>query len=155
MNYVKLIGISLLLSSLFACKANDGGPKVGTIAANQILSNHGSFKTSFNRYQLSNDDVETLSQLNEPLDIKVYFGTWCHDSKREVPRFMHLVQQSPNLNASYFALDERKSDPQGLAKKNDVRYTPTFIVYRNGKEIGRIIEKPKVSLARDIVEMLN
>jgi hypothetical protein len=37
---------------------------------------------------------------------------------------------------------------------NKIKYTPTFIVYQNNQEIGRVIERPKVSLIADINEFI-
>lgn len=82
----------------------------------------------------------------------VFLGTWCHDSKREVPRFLKL------LNAAKVQLDSLrlvavgydKLDPNGLAKQYDVRYTPTIIVSDGEKELVRMIEKPKQSIAADL-----
>jgi len=56
--------------------------------------------------------------------------------------------------ARLFGLDYTKSEPSGRAKIHDIKYTPTFIVYQNNREIGRIIERPKVSLIADISAML-
>ena len=44
--------------------------------------------------------------------------------------------------------------PEGRARALGVRYTPTFIFLSGGSELGRIIERPKVSLQDDIERML-
>ena len=36
----------------------------------------------------------------------------------------------------------------------DIKYVPTFIVYRNGKEIGRIVESPQTTLEGDLKNIL-
>ena len=51
-------------------------------------------------------------------------------------------------------LDYSKADPRGLAVANGVEFTPTFIFYRQQKEIGRIVEKPATSLEEAISELL-
>ncbi|MGB0924391.1 MAG: thioredoxin, partial [Pseudoalteromonas shioyasakiensis] len=45
-----------------------------------------------------------------------------------------------------------KLDPAGLAKQYDLMYTPTIIVLDGEKELTRMIEKPKQSLALDLTQ---
>jgi hypothetical protein len=37
----------------------------------------------------------------------------------------------------------------------DIAYVPTFVVYRNDIEIGRIVENPQRSLAEDFDEIFS
>ena len=53
-------------------------------------------------------------------------------------------------NISLIALDIRKEEPEGRAKALGVKYTPTFIFFTGGRELGRIIEQPTASLADDL-----
>ena len=53
-------------------------------------------------------------------------------------------------NISLIALDIRKEEPQGRAKALDVRFTPTFVFFSDGIELGRIVERPTESLQADI-----
>ena len=80
------------------------------------------------------------------------FGTWCHDSQREVPRLLKTFDLSglevPKL--TLVAVDRKKTDPLGLAKQYGLRYTPTFILLNDGKELGRVIERPKTGLTQDL-----
>ncbi len=102
-------------------------------------------------------DVELLKAIDKPIVITTYFGLWCHDSKREVPLLLDLLQQANNKNIVHrlIALDLDKSEPFGRQKKEQVKFTPTIIVKVENKEVGRIVEKPKISLAQDIVNFLN
>jgi len=36
----------------------------------------------------------------------------------------------------------------------DIKRVPTFIIYENGEEIGRIIETPKKSLEKDLEKIV-
>ena len=47
-----------------------------------------------------------------------------------------------------------KLDPEGLAAKYEFSRIPTFIVEQKGKEIGRIVERPQVTLEADLVNIL-
>ena len=48
------------------------------------------------------------------------------------------------------AVDTNKMDPQGLASKYALKYTPTFVLLDGEKEVGRVIERPKTSLGEDL-----
>jgi len=51
-------------------------------------------------------------------------------------------------------LDYSKTDPEGLAVANAVKFTPTFIFFREQKEIGRIVERPASTLEAAMSELL-
>jgi len=83
-------------------------------------------------------------------------GTWCDDSRREVPRMLTILQ-AMGLKPESFSLigvARAKRSPGGEAAEHNVSLVPTFIIYRSGVEIGRIIEKPSVTLEHDLLAML-
>ena len=129
---------------------------VGEIADNEILTSFEKFKKHENDVTYTSEQLDKLKSFKEPIEIKVYFGQWCHDSQREVPRLVKLFDQlgQDNFNVWYYGVDLKKSDPLGLAKADDLRRTPTVIIYRDGKELGRILEVPRVDWASDIAGML-
>lgn len=57
-------------------------------------------------------------------------------------------------NISLIALDIRKQEPEGRAKALDVQFTPTFVFFSDGIELGRIIEQPAASLEEDLSALL-
>ena len=125
---------------------------VGSIDADDILAQYPKFRASHEQYQPTPADLQAMAEIPDDIDIEVYFGTWCHDSQRELGRFIKLLQQSGRSVArvSYRGLTTSKRDQSGRAAQLGVRYTPTFVVFRNGRELGRIVESPRTSLARDI-----
>ena len=54
----------------------------------------------------------------------------------------------------YINLDRQKKEPADLLQGLDVHSVPTFIIYSAGKELGRIVETPKVSIEQDIADLL-
>jgi thiol-disulfide isomerase/thioredoxin len=87
----------------------------------------------------------------------LFFGTWCHDSEREVPRLLKLLETAglSDEKLTLVGLDYRKRDPEGRAVQFDIRYTPTAIIMREGIEVGRIVERPKTSLREEIIDILD
>jgi thioredoxin 1 len=152
---VTLLSIMLVIVSGCANSQVEKVPLIfGEISQQQLMANHKIFQQGYQVSQLSALEIAEINRWPKDLHVEVYFGSWCHDSVREVSRFLKIVAQSPTLSNRLIALDYAKSEPSGSAKNHDIKYTPTFIVYQNDKEIGRIIERPKVSLTTDISAML-
>ena len=110
-------------------------------------------------YQNYTLDVNTLSGLKNKIKnttIKVYFGSWCSDSRREVPRFIKILDflGFNYKNVQFIALDRNKTAPDYQKNICDIKYVPTFIFFKNGKEIGRIIETPEDTLEKDMEKIL-
>lgn len=126
---------------------------VGKISSKQLLSDFQDFNKQFLSYNASHQDIELIKNIETPIEIVALFGTWCHDSVREIPRLNKLLQsaKNPNITSSLIAVDYKKT----ADIKYNLKYTPTIIVYQQGNEIGRIIENPKKSIAQDIVAMLS
>ena len=102
------------------------------------------------------DAIEYLSSIKDSVQIYALFGTWCHDSKKQIPAFMKTLElaDNPIIDVKYIAVTKQKTDPENLSQRWDLKYTPTFIIYRQNKEYGRIIEEPEISLEEDLVRIL-
>ncbi|MGE5406378.1 MAG: thioredoxin family protein [Methanosarcina sp.] len=109
-------------------------------------------------YMPKTDALNRLYDIpKDNLTIKIVMGSWCPDSRREVPRFMKILElwQFPADKVTFVGVDEEKNSPVGdYASLNIVR-VPTFIFYKNNSETGRIIEVPKTSLEQDMVNILS
>jgi thiol-disulfide isomerase/thioredoxin len=125
---------------------------LGDISHAELLERHEVFRRNYTEYVTP----EPIEGLPADLAVQILFGTWCHDSEREVPRMLKLLKASgvKQENISLIALDIRKEEPEGRAKALDVRFTPTFIFLTGGTEMGRIVERPNVNLEHDIKAML-
>ena len=125
---------------------------LGDISQAELLERHEVFKRNYDAYEVT----AGIDGLPVDLKVKILFGTWCHDSEREVPRMLKLLAASDvkEDNISLISLDIRKEEPEGRAKALDVRFTPTFIFFSADVELGRIIERPVVSLQADITAMV-
>jgi thiol-disulfide isomerase/thioredoxin len=115
------------------------------------------FQKGYDDYEFNEDVVNILIQVSkEGLTIKIVMGSWCPDSRREVPRFMKILDywKFPAENLIYIGVDESKYSPIGEYKKLEIVRVPTFIFYKNNIEAGRIVEVPSTSLEQDIVNIL-
>ena len=125
---------------------------LGDISQAELLERHEVFKRNYDAYEVPAE----IDGLPTDLEVKILFGTWCHDSEREVPRMLKLLTALgiKEDNISLISLDIRKEEPEGRAKALDVRFTPTFIFSIGGTEIGRIVEWPADSLEADLAAII-
>ena len=123
-----------------------------------LLPPHSEWYTSgYNDYNFNSGAVNSLMDISKDgLSIMIVLGTWCSDSRREVPRFMRILDlwQFPLTSVTFIGVDNIRQAPVGEFDKLDIRRVPTFIIYKNKIEAGRIIENPVTSLEQDLVNIL-
>lgn len=131
---------------------------VGTFAVNELQdSSIGSwFNSEYSNYEV---DIETLKPVIDMFEgkvIKIILGTWCSDSRREVPRFLKILNYVgyPEDKVLIVGVDRDKKGFTNEVDGLEIDFVPTFIIYESGKEIGRIIESPIETLEKDLVEIL-
>jgi thiol-disulfide isomerase/thioredoxin len=115
------------------------------------------FYKGYDDYKASPEAVESLETMDmEGLLIKIVMGTWCPDSRREVPRFLKVLDmwKVPYGRVIFIGVDNEKLSPIGEYEKLEIHRVPTFIIYKNNIEAGRIIENPVTSLEQDMVKIL-
>lgn len=132
---------------------------LGYFNFNQITSKPHSewYFSGYDNYQINNEYLNKLLELKkDSLSVKIVMGTWCPDSRREVPRFIRIMDmwQFPVSKITFIGVDNAKLSPVGEYNGLDIQRVPTFIIYKNNIESGRIIETPKTSLEQDLVNIL-
>ena len=144
---------SIVLLFLISCSVNEHVETInkhhyGSIEIEELFSEYSIFKKGYDNYVPS----ELSALKDDDIKVVVFFGTWCHDSKRELPKALKIfnVIGINDENIELIAVDLNKKEPLGRAAKLNLVYTPTLIFFRESKEIGRIIEKPDISLEKDI-----
>jgi len=125
---------------------------VGDISRQQLLGNYPEFARGHRTYSVG----EVGFELPRDVTVTVFFGVWCHDSEREVPRLLRVLDALgvDDSAVTLIALDTTKREPAGRALQHGVNFTPTFIFYIGGGEVGRIVERPEGSLEQAIHEVL-
>lgn len=148
-----IIGFVMALSSAFAQDQN--GDLLGVIKQEQLTKAPYSewYNSHADEYSVDQGALAELDALLSGVEIKIVMGTWCHDSKREVPRF-YKIMNGHNANIEMIGLDRKKQAPNGETQGMGITNTPTFVFYKNGKELNRIVETPRESLEKDMVKIL-
>ena len=107
-------------------------------------------------YHPNDSLVQYLKPLTDSLGVMIVAGTWCGDTQIELPKMMRLLQKL-EINDSLVAIqlvDRKKQNRFFITKPMHVKAIPCFIFYKQGKEIGRIIEHPSVSIEADLLLIL-
>lgn len=108
-------------------------------------------------YAAYTPDAATMIELKKLVKkekIKIVFGTWCGDSKVNVPNFLKIMDalHVKEKNIEFIAVDGNKKAENGIIDGLDIKMVPTFIIYdQKGIELGRIVEGPKTTLEGDLL----
>ena len=100
--------------------------------------------------------IEDLKSLLTSLEVTIVLGTWCGDSLREVPRLLKVLDllEIPQNDITIIAVDQSKSIPEETIEELQIEKVPTIIIYKNGLEVGRIVETPIETFEKDILYLL-
>ncbi|HTO93416.1 MAG TPA: thioredoxin family protein [Bacteroidota bacterium] len=114
------------------------------------------FKAGYDTAKIAPEFVPMVRTAKEGVNVIVFFGGWCPDSKREVPRFLRLADEAgiPSTSIRLYALDRTKKSDDGLTAKYGIERVPTFIFLKENQELGRITEFPSTTLEGDVVTIL-
>ena len=129
---------------------------LGKLSAEQLLERLEGYKARVILYEPDPEAIRHLQSYNKPLTIEVFFGSWCPDCREHLPPFIKVIQEAanPNISTIFIGVSRDKKEPARLLQAKGVKFVPTFIIYRNGDEIGRIIEHPRISIEHDLIAIL-
>lgn len=99
-------------------------------------------------------DTSQFSKKMNGVSLEIYIGTWCSDTHVQLPSFFSLLDHAKvNPEIMIYALD-RKKTYKGFTNERTIEKVPTFVFLKDGKELGRIVESPKIGLLEDSLEIL-
>lgn len=116
------------------------------------------FNQEYDSYQTNSPMIKDFKSKLKRFRVEVFMGTWCEDSKREYPRLLKILDEAkfPKQRIVTYAVNESKKSFYSEEIGKDIRFVPTFIFYKGGKEVGRIVESPvSGSLEEDILMIVN
>ena len=114
------------------------------------------FNGELNKINVESEWAKDLKPHTKNLKIKVFMGSWCSDSKRELPLFFKILDAMDfdHNNLRIFAMSEEKTTPSSFEKGLNILYVPTIIFFKNGNEVNRIVESPVKTLESDIEKII-
>jgi thiol-disulfide isomerase/thioredoxin len=118
------------------------------------------YTKNFEAYTIDSSTANQIKPLLKNKQFLLFMGTWCGDSRREVPRIYKILDycgvkpsqiQLINLNNSDTAYKQSPGhEEQGL----NIRRVPTLLLLEKQHEVGRMVESPITSLEKDILAIV-
>ncbi len=114
------------------------------------------FKSGYNLYSVDTTLMQNVKNDLKNVDITIVMGTWCSDSRREVPRLFRILDDInyPMDKVNIITVDRDKNGLENETDSLNIELVPTIIFYKNGEELGRIVETPKDTLEKDIAAIV-
>ena len=111
----------------------------------------------YDSYNVDENLAKRIKEKSNDISIIVVFGSWCGDSKVNIPVFRKIIDKSgfDKSKVKYIAVDRRKKGGNVNVSALSIDYVPTFIFIKNNKEIGRIVEHPiNLTIEEDWLEIV-
>ncbi|MBL7996215.1 thioredoxin family protein [bacterium] len=135
---------------------NDEPVLIGIITQTELFAEFPIFKANYESYTPNDSVIHALRQFSGNIHVKIFLGTWCGDSKRNLSFFLKTLDLEGLANLTYtlYGLDRTKRDKQQLTVKYAISRVPTMVFLKNNAEIGRITEHPSKSVEEDMLSIL-
>ena len=117
------------------------------------------YEKSANTYEARLQDKD--KELFKDINVKIFLGTWCGDTKYLLPRFikswesMGLDLEKVEFIAVHNAEENYKQGPSGETVGKNIHKVPTIIFEKGATEIGRIVERSVFDLETDMVQIVS
>lgn len=115
---------------------------------------------TYKAYTVDSSLMDVLQKGLKNKTYTIFFGTWCGDSQREVPRMLKILAhygvqpKQIKLVAVSNHLDAYKQSIGREEKGLYIHRVPTLLITKGKKEFGRIIESPVESLEKDMAKII-
>lgn len=172
-----LLIVFTLLMATFTCSAQTASQNQYLILADSANDNAKMLKGIIDKNDLKNDtsfhwyaesqriyphpDTSAVAAFKNNKD-KIYFiifgGTWCEDSHFVIPKFYKIQEASgfPENRITFFAVDRKMKTTGNMAQAMNILHTPTIVVMKNGKELGRVVEYGKTGKwDKELADIIN
>jgi len=149
--------VALLFATTMQAQTQNENLLLGSgIEQKQILATGQNWQTNYNAFQATENLLRAIRIQKSELTITAVFGSWCEDSETWLPQLLKLLYatQFPANQTQLIGVDRSKKIDLPNFADLKIEFLPTFIFYRNGKEIGRFVESPKTTFETDLLNIL-
>ncbi|MES2559773.1 MAG: thioredoxin family protein [Bacteroidota bacterium] len=150
---------SLLLivtfSSTTQAQVNDTSLLIGTIEYKN-LTTYSWFDSTYNAYKTEQSVIDSIKPFASDLRLMVVLGTWCSDSKEQVPALCKIANQCEISMAQleFIGVDRKKHCPLPDITSLNIEYVPTIFVFVKGTLKGKIVEVPEKTMEQDLLKLI-
>jgi thiol-disulfide isomerase/thioredoxin len=141
-----LFSTSLLAQSQYEISKEADGTKILKGIINKSLiaadTNFKWFSENQKGFVPNAEAVTALKNKGGQLQFIVFAGTWCDDTKNLLPKYYSWLASAgfPEDRVTLIGVDRNKKTISHLSEAMGIINVPTFIVLKDGKEIGRVVE---------------
>ncbi len=153
-----VVSLFLVLSACASTPAPEPPSLLGEVSREQIEAAEPGWVATQVESDLDADVAMALVDVEPGASVTVYLGTWCSDSRRELARFWRALDETAGLvsfGVRYVAVDRRDRRPPEMERDLGLRYVPTFVVERDGEEVGRMVEVSPNGIEKDVLALLS
>jgi len=114
------------------------------------------FTPGYENYKPEKEALKSIKKNIQDYEILMFMGTWCGDSRYEIPKFFKLLDEVEfdKKNLKNIAVNRAKKAPGDLDEKYNIHRVPTIIFMKDGKEVNRFVEYAVENLEKDIAEII-
>ncbi|SHI23016.1 thioredoxin family protein [Ferrimonas marina] len=107
-------------------------------------------------YQVDAEALAPLANYQQQTQITAVIGTWCPSCQSSTPALIKIIKEldNPNIQARYLGVDRQGQGAGVDLATLGVSVLPTYIVYREGQEVGRIEGELEQPLEQSLAAML-
>jgi thiol-disulfide isomerase/thioredoxin len=145
-----IIFVGILTRAQTQYEVSDDGTKkmLKGLISRDMLENDTAFNWFHHNqagYIPNTEAVSVLKARKSQVQFMVFGGTWCEDTQMLLPRFYLLMDAAgiPADQVTVIMVDHHKKSMDHLPEDMHLTNTPTFIVLKDGKEVGRVLEYGK------------
>lgn len=115
------------------------------------------FENGYEGYTPSPEAIAAIKENISDYEIVGFVGTWCPDSRREIPKFYKILDEAGYdlSKLTMVGVTRGKSTPENLEEGYDMHRVPTFIFMKDGKEVNRFVEYARESIEQDIAKIVS
>lgn len=115
------------------------------------------FKSEYENFKPTSGVMTTIENNISNYEIVAIMGSWCGDSKREIPKLLKILDETGYdlSNLTMIGVDRNKVSPERLEESYDLDRVPSIIFLQNGIEINRFVEYPRETIEEDIAKIVS
>lgn len=112
---------------------------LGSHGAEELAGKDRGYAFKARTYDPSDPMLRSLRKVSDSVEVLVFFGSWCPFCREHVPKTIRLARELEGhpIEFDFYGLPRGFGD-EPKAAKYDIMGVPTAVVFRNGREIGRI-----------------
>jgi len=129
---------------------------VGPLTRQDLIEKLPEWKAEIDGYAPDLELVGRLQDVHEEVRIEIFLGTWCPDCRQHVSAYLKLMDmvRNPLFTTTFTGIPRRRELREEFTAGRNIDRVPTFIVHFRGREVGRLVETPKVSVEADLYAIL-